>query len=232
LAAGAEPTDGGNGLIYTSRDSGATWTPTSAPTNYWESVASSVDGTKLVAAAAADTSDNLGSIYTSSDSGETWTRTSAPTQEWWSVASSADGIALVAVAVFPIPSIYTSTNSGATWTSAGAPAATWWYCVASSADGGHIVALSGDGSIFTLRSPAPAPPLPPSPQLAVGLSGATIGLSWLVPSTRFVLQQNSDLSSTNWVDVPTPPTLDLTNLHHRLTLTPPLGSSFFRLKQQ
>jgi hypothetical protein len=68
--------------------------------------------------------------------------------------------------------------------------------------------------------------------LVVGLSGATLGLSWLVPSTRFVLQQNSDLSSTNWVDVPTPPTLDYTNLHQRVTLTPSLGSSFYRLKQQ
>jgi hypothetical protein len=68
--------------------------------------------------------------------------------------------------------------------------------------------------------------------LAVGLSGATLGLSWLVPSTRFVLQQNSDLSSTNWVEVPTLPTLDYTNLHNRVTLTPSLGSSFYRLKQQ
>jgi hypothetical protein len=68
--------------------------------------------------------------------------------------------------------------------------------------------------------------------LAVGLSGAALGFSWLVPSTRFVLQQNSDLSSTNWMEVPTPPTLDLTNLHQRLTLTPSLGSSYFRLKQQ
>src|SRR6266536_810154 len=40
-----------DGLIYTSPDSGATWTQTSAPTNSWQSVASSADGTKLVAAA-------------------------------------------------------------------------------------------------------------------------------------------------------------------------------------
>jgi hypothetical protein len=68
--------------------------------------------------------------------------------------------------------------------------------------------------------------------LAVGLPGATLGLAWLVPSTRFVLQENSNLGSTNWVDVPTSPTLDLTNLHQRVTLTPSLGSSFYRLKQE
>jgi len=209
--------------IYTSSDSGATWTPTSAPSNSWYCVASSADGTKLVAAC----SD--GAIYTSSNSGATWTPTSAPTRYWYSVASSADGTKLVAVSDGSF--FYISTNSGATWTPAGAPAASSWYAVASSADGSNIVAV-GYHAICTLRWPAPAPPLPPSPQLAVGLSGASLGLSWLVPSSRFVLQQNSELGSTNWLDVPTPPTLDFTNLHHRVTLPPSLGSSYFRLKQQ
>jgi len=68
--------------------------------------------------------------------------------------------------------------------------------------------------------------------LVVGLSGASVGLSWLVPSTRFVLQQNSNVGSTNWVEEPTSPTLDYTNLHQRVTLTPSLGSSYYRLKQQ
>jgi photosystem II stability/assembly factor-like uncharacterized protein len=42
--------DGGG--VYTSTNSGATWTQTGAPTTlYWHSIASSADGTKLVAAA-------------------------------------------------------------------------------------------------------------------------------------------------------------------------------------
>src|SRR6266581_6276217 len=49
------------GWIYTSSDSGATWTRTDAPTGFW-SVASSADGTRLVAV------DHLGPIYTSADS--------------------------------------------------------------------------------------------------------------------------------------------------------------------
>ena len=228
----------GDGLIYSSSNSGANWTQTSAPTNTWASVASSADGTKLVAVAGLPWdglwSDRL--IYTSANSGATWTPTTAPTNNWVSVSSSADGTKLVAVVAQSWgcgdsqPCIYTSTDSGANWVRSDSPAVLDWSGVASSSDGSHIVAV-GD-RIFTLRSPAPAPPLPSSPQLAVGLSGATLGLSWLVPSTRFVLQQNSDLSSTNWVDVPTPPTLDYTNLHQRLTLTPSLGSSYFRLKQQ
>ena len=39
------------GGIYTSSNSGTTWTQTSAPSHDWVSVASSSDGSKLVAAA-------------------------------------------------------------------------------------------------------------------------------------------------------------------------------------
>ena len=39
------------GPIYTSTNFGATWTESAAPTNSWLSVATSADGTKLVAAA-------------------------------------------------------------------------------------------------------------------------------------------------------------------------------------
>jgi hypothetical protein len=60
----------------------------------------------------------------------------------------------------------------------------------------------------------------------------SLGLSWLVPSTSFVLQQSFDLSSPNWTDTPTAPTLDFTNLHYEVTVSPSLGSRFYRLKQQ
>jgi len=53
------------GYIYTSGDSGVTWTQTGSK-QAWTSVASSADGTKLVAVA------SLGHIYTSGDSGVTW----------------------------------------------------------------------------------------------------------------------------------------------------------------
>jgi photosystem II stability/assembly factor-like uncharacterized protein len=52
--------------IYTSSDSGTTWTQRGTQRE-WESVASSADGTKLVAVNCCD-----GYIYTSSDSGVTW----------------------------------------------------------------------------------------------------------------------------------------------------------------
>jgi hypothetical protein len=218
--------------IFTSNDSGATWTETSAPTNFWTAVACSADGANLIAAAGVDPSANLGSIYISSDSGATWTQTNSPKEYWWCVASSADGRKLVAGAGGSNARLWGSTNSGVTWAELGTPAATWWYGIASSADGNKVVAVSGDGYIITLQSPAPGPPAPPAPRLSVDRSGAHLGLSWLVPSTRFVLQQCSDLRPAQWADVPMSPTLDFNNLNHRVTLTVSRGSTFYRLRQQ
>ena len=69
-----------------------TWTPQpGAPTAGWSSVASSSDGTHLVATV------GNGQIYTSADSGVTWTaQPDAPSTVWVCVASSSDGLHLVA----------------------------------------------------------------------------------------------------------------------------------------
>jgi uncharacterized protein (DUF736 family) len=220
------------GLIYISTNSGATWTQTSAPTNEWLAVASSTDGTKLVAVAWHDIGDGL--IYTSSDSGATWMKTTAATNYWVSVASSADGTKLLVAAAAWWTTLgnglYVSSDSGTTWTPADSPGQ-FWSSVASSADATKLVAAA-EGPIYTLQFPlAPPPPLP-SPRLSINPSGGTPGLSWLVPSTRYALQQNPDLSTTNWTDVPTSPTLNYTNLHHEVTVSPSLEGRFFRLKQQ
>ena len=67
------------GFIYTSSDSGATWTEqTAAGSRYWQSIASSSDGTKLAAVESEWNGTNyVGSVYTSSDSGATWTEQTA-----------------------------------------------------------------------------------------------------------------------------------------------------------
>ena len=83
----------GNGPVYTSADSGVTWTKAPAPIRNWTSAASSSDGTRLVAVAA-----DIKQIFVSTNSGVNWLSTGAPGAEWSSVASSADGSKLVAVA--------------------------------------------------------------------------------------------------------------------------------------
>ena len=115
---------------------GAAWTQR-ASSRSWRSVASSSDGSKLVAVA------NYGYVYTSADYGASWTQRGSQ-QNWTSVASSSDGANLVAVAG---GYTYTSTNSGATWTQGGLQQD--WASVASSSDGTKLVAVAYGGYIYT-----------------------------------------------------------------------------------
>jgi hypothetical protein len=122
---------------------GVVWTQRSA-SRPWKSVASSSDGTKLVAASEGDSGDY---IYTSSDSGLTWIPRGTTPQDWYSVASSSDGTRLVAVEYIG-NSIYASANSGLTWTQTGFQSQENWRSVASSADGTKLIA-AGPSSIYT-----------------------------------------------------------------------------------
>jgi hypothetical protein len=118
------------------------WWNTSAPYTNWSSIASSADGTRIVATVFCGWS---GGIYRSEDSGATWTQTSAPITNWSSIASSADGRRLVAAGTWacaPGP-LYVSTNSGTTWTQTSAPIGSW-CSVASSADGKRLIAAGFD----------------------------------------------------------------------------------------
>jgi hypothetical protein len=127
------------GYIYTSTDSGVTWTQqTGSGDRGWNAVASSADGTKLVAA------ELGGYIYTSTDSGVTWTeQTDSGMNGWVSVDSSADGTKLVAAdGYFSSGYIYTSTDSGVTWTQQTGSGSRTWTSVASSADGTKLVAAA------------------------------------------------------------------------------------------
>ena len=213
--------------VYTSTNSGATWSTTGPAFQLlWGSVASSADGRKLVAAVYASSvvqSNGVdvyfdGPIYTSADSGNTWTMTSAPSNHWQSVASSADGNTLVAAVSSGL--IYTSTNSGTTWIPADAPG-TNWQDVACSEDGSKLFAVVNGGGIWTAQ-------ITPTPQLSVVSTNGNLTLSWLVPSTNFVLQSSADLSS--WTDLTNQPTLNLTNLQNEVFLPFSGSGGFYRLK--
>jgi hypothetical protein len=239
--------------IYTSADSGAHWISVTAPNLSWEALASSADGAKLVAvgdlgicsstnAGATWTSNNMpnawtsvaasanganlvgatsdgngvGHVYTSTNSGVTWTQTSAPSRYWSSVASSADGRKLTAAGG---DTLFISTDAGATWTQTTGIG----YAVASSADGNKLVAVVSGGGIYTSQTT-------PTPLLNITPSSGNALLSRTIPSMDFTLQQNSDLTTTNWTDVPTPPVLNLTNLQNQVLVSLPSGNTFYRLK--
>ena len=200
--------DGNNGSIYTSTDSGATWTEqTAAGSRDWSSITSSADGTKLAAATYG------GSIYTSTDSGATWSeQTAAGSRNWRSITSSADGTKLVAVVSGG--SIYTSADSGTTWTEQTAAGSRYWYSITSSADGTKLAAVVSGGSIYTgsIEGEVVDPPTPPpssntaqlttptSPLSTFSLkpvslttpTGTTINSSSTVPESSLVTQDNNN----------------------------------------
>jgi len=123
---------------------GTNWTERNRVQN-WSSVASSSNGTKLVAL------DYNGRVHISIDSGASWTSNATePSRLWNAVASSADGSKLVAGV--DGGSIYTSTDGGATWMERATDADRRWNSLASSADGSKLVAVNvsvGGGEIYT-----------------------------------------------------------------------------------
>src|ERR1017187_10351692 len=216
------------GGIYTSTNSGGTWTQTSLPGTEWLSVASSADGTKLIAGDISGGPPGFG-IYTSTNSGVTWISNSVSSfrfnLNWSSVAMSADGTKLVAVNwadgnIASVSSIYTSTNSGATWQTNNAPNKAW-QSVVSSADGGKLVAAVEGGGLWISQTT-------PAPHMNITPTNGNLMLSWMVPSTNFVMQESPDLAS--WADMTNPPVLNLTNLQDEVILPPTNSSGFYRLK--
>jgi hypothetical protein len=133
-----------NKVIYTSADSGATWTSNSISTNKpWGGVASSANGHRLLVAGGHP-------VFISTDSGTSWSSnylgTSTVALDQPCAASSADGGTLLVGAGGNGGLIYVSTNFGASWTSNTVRQV--WASLACSANGHHMVAV-GYPSIYT-----------------------------------------------------------------------------------
>ena len=162
------------GLISVSSNAGISWLKTnsvSSPKQYWSALASSADGSRLVASVAngciftstnsgvtwvSNNSNNVpwqiadGEIPTSSNSswetrGTVWMSNSVPGQTWSAVYSSPDGNTLLALARSGWS--YKSTNGGATWYELSAPY-DLWQSVASSASGSDLLAASKSGYVY------------------------------------------------------------------------------------
>jgi hypothetical protein len=68
-----------------------------------------------------------------------------------------------------------------------------------------------------------------APLLTITESGASVIVSWPSPSTGFVLQENSSLGNTNWLNVAQSPADN--GATKSITVTPPIGNRFYRLKK-
>jgi len=211
-------------FVSLSTNFGATWKSNHvANAQTWWAVASSADGVKLAAAVGGFFINSTGSIYTSTNSGLTWTTNTPaglPAARWAAIASSADGSKLVAAA--RDGGIYTSSDSGASWVSNSIPTADW-RSVAISADGAKLAAAAFDGGIWTQQTTS-------SPSMNIKAATGNVVISWLKPSTDFVLQQNPSLTTTNWTEVTNAPVFNYTNLQHQVTLPISASNILYRLK--
>jgi photosystem II stability/assembly factor-like uncharacterized protein len=198
--------DGGE-VVDRSTNGGASWFPSFPfPDNDFRCVTSSGDGTRLSACYGG------GHIYVSTNSGATWGQ-SALSYGPWSDVCSMDAKRLIA---WGTGFICNSTDFGRTWTTNGLFDVGLAGLLACSQDGIRLVAA--DGLIYTAFWP---------PVLNVQSSASNIVLSWSAPATGWSLQQNSDITTTNWTNIPVSATT--TNFENQVILAPSSNSAFFRL---
>lgn len=236
--AGSFPVLGNSLMTISNPPDNATWSwtqQTNSPQGPWSAITSSADGSVLIGAMnGGDYSSNPSPIYLSTNFGVNWMLTGAPSNDvpWGSVACSADGHKLLAAFLKPFGSpdspVFVSTNGGLSWITNSLPGAMrvesvpFISSMAMSSDGGMMAATIDGGGIWLARSTEP-------PRLETWSSSNNLTLSWVIPSTNFVLQQNFDLTTTDWSNVTNTPVLNLTNLQNQVTLPAPGGNAFFRL---
>jgi hypothetical protein len=87
--------------------------------------------------------------------------------------------------------------------------------------GGNYSVTGGFWSLISVVQTAGAP------TLIITHSGNSVNISWHYPSANWTLQQNSDLTTANWS-----PSGGISNdgTNNFITITPPTGNMFFRLK--
>jgi photosystem II stability/assembly factor-like uncharacterized protein len=211
------------GRLYRSTDTGLTWTATTAPSEPWHTLCCSADGTRVYAAVNPGDGPMRNDLYISFDSGLTWQWKTVPAYGLSKLACSADGRRVVLLSA-PNGLILTSTDSGATWAQQSVPpngGCPWNGGAASSADGNSLIVLSSY-AMYALKT-TPTPTLDFS-QMTEGLS-----LSWTVPSSDFVLQENSEPSATGWTDVTAQPKVDPATEQHKVFVPCAGGARYYRL---
>jgi hypothetical protein len=203
------------GQLFVSTNYGGSWFSDETMLENWAALTCSADGSTLLAGTVSS------SIYSSTNFGATWLSNSVPdtASGWGSVSMSADGLKWVNLR--SNGNAFISTNLGISWFKLDAPSQKNWNSVAMSADGNRLFAAAYWDGIYTAY-------FNPSPALDLHSVGNQPALSWTMPATNFVLQQSTDM--VHWIDVTNPALLNFTNLHNEVTLPPPSGNAFFRLK--
>lgn len=141
----------GGGDVFVSDSSGVTWAQTSLSNNpgTWGRIASSADGTTLVAGSVF----SPGWIYMSTNSGTAWWPVPM-LAGWGQITISADGTNVLALAGnYAAYQVFASTNRGVNWYWINLPGFVSWTCVAASASGVKLVVCAngnyGSAGIYT-----------------------------------------------------------------------------------
>jgi len=213
--------------LMVTTNAGLTWTTNALPGSpySWNSIAGSSDGRVLSGVGRKNSTGAY--VCVSTNGGGSWAPSTVSSSSYFStgwITMSADGSKIIIPAGV---AIFTSTNLGSAWTQAIAPATNWWVA-ASSADGSKMAMTvlgvtkytQATGGIWNLQTS-------PLSKLNISPSFNNLTLSWIIPSTNFVLQQSVDL--TTWSVVTNAPVLNYTNLQYQVSLTPSNSNAFFRL---
>jgi hypothetical protein len=139
--------DGGGGYLYTSSNSGSTWTQqTGSGARNWTGVAVTADGSTFFAVLGGHPS---GYVYKSLG-GAVWSAlTNSGSRDWRSVAVSFDGTYLAAAVYGGY--VYISSDGGANWTQRTGMGTGVWNSITMSADGTKI-AVADNGDLSTIGS--------------------------------------------------------------------------------
>lgn len=189
-----------HGLVYMAKD----WRKPELPQTNEVDVLSTEDNTRIVVMVLGN-----GPIYSSTNSGMTWKMFDVPGHYKFPLTLNKNGAGFVAEAtIHPSPTNQPVLNSP--------PLASNWYAVATAPDGSKMV-MTEDASQS-------------APVLNITHSSNDVMISWPATFTGFVLQENSDLSSTNWVDVTN--AVNKTTEEFQVFISSPPENDFYRLKSQ
>ena len=148
-----------------------------------------------------------GPIYSSTNSGMTWTVINTPGTYEFPLTSDSDSDRYFAKAtLYPSPENQTTTNL---------PPSNW-YAVGSAPDGSKLVMIGNSSQ--------------PTPVLSIKNSGNAAIVSWPSNFTGFILQQSSDLTATNWVDVTN--SVNVVENENQVIISTVIGNNFYRLRSQ
>ena len=113
------------------------------------------------------------------------------------------------------------------WGEQAAAAADWgWPLMPAGLSGVTAIAAGGYHTVALIGT------VPLRPTLNVRPSANELILSWRTIAVGFTLQENPDITTSDWTDVSVVPIVNITNQQNEVMVSLPVGKKFYRLKSQ